>query len=503
MLKYKWFKQRIDTLFAPGFKIWSKGIPLKLDLYQNCSNFCRACFAISLRNMTLGRNGIKQNLQVARLLNMRSLVNFFNKAFAKKDTVHPFMNWALRNKYFLELGTTGETFQECDLDFRLTYNFLKLTSDLQIPILTNTKLNLLCRDDEYKKLLINHKAPIFLEVSLSTTDDKLAKIYEPLAPLPSERLKTMKELSKYDNIIVSVYISPFMPGVTDLDPEKFINDIMDANAQCAHLRDFFMQGEMFQSNFWKNYIRENESSIETFPGGHHVRYDAKLKFLEETTRIAIKRNPLFRIIGMKTRFLDMEVYYGRGMMDIFPDSFKKGIVDFTIIPILRKIKENRNSPQLLLWDKIGYKKDKISYPEYIRTNEGDINNLIDWGCSCNKSEVEMRIEGFTWIRDGLWNGFGVSSPAFISKIEGIYPVKDVAGNYVKDGEDSVYVYIPEKFNYLLKSSTHQSFLLAPDIKDLKEPYILETDTRDFIRPERLGGTEDKWVTKEKLLEAVR
>ena len=89
MIKYKWVKQRLDTLWAPGFKIWSKGIPLKLDLYQNCPNFCRACFAVPMRDMTLGRNGIKQNLQVARIANTRSLMNFFNKSFEKKDTVHP------------------------------------------------------------------------------------------------------------------------------------------------------------------------------------------------------------------------------------------------------------------------------------------------------------------------------------------------------------------------------------------------------------------------------
>jgi DNA repair photolyase len=499
MIKYKWYKERLDTIFAPAIKLWSNGISLKLDVYQNCNNFCKFCSSNSLQAMTLGRNGIKQNLKVARLVNIRSLINFFNRAFKNEDDVHPFMNWAIRNKMFIELGTTGETFQECDLDFRITYNLLKVLSGLHIPLFLNTKLNLICRDEEYKQLLINYKAPIFIQASFTSTDDKLVKRFEPLAPPPSERLRVIKELSQYEHIAVFTYISPFIPGLTDIDTEKFVNDILDAGMKGAHLRDFYIQGEQFQKPFWKKYVNNHKDSLETFPGGYHTTYEARINFLETAQNIALKRDPLFRIVGMKTKMFDKEVHYGKGVFDILSDDFKKGIVDFSIIPILRKIKENTDKPQVLIWNLLGYKKDKINYPEYIRTNEGDINNLMDWGCSCNKSEVELRIPGYDWIESGLWDGFQSYPSGFIGEVEGVYPVKDKCGEYLKDGDNYVYVFIPKEFNYLLKSNTNQSFLFTPDKEDLQNPYVSEGDIKDFIIPERLGGTDDKWINKEQLL----
>jgi len=488
---YKWFKPRLDTLWAPGIKIWSNGIPLKLDLWQNCANFCRGCFSKEMRDMTLGRNGILQNPRVARTVSYKSLLNFFERALKGDDKVHPFMNWAIRNRYFIELGTTGETFQEADTELKITDSFLRLCSSLQIPLFINTKANLLCRDDNYKQLLINHNAPIIISLSLSTVDDKLGKLYEPLAPLPSERLKMVKELSIYSHIKFIVYISPFMPSVTNLDTEEYINKIIDSGIVGGHLRDFFLQGETFKSEFWKKYIQENGDSLEGFPGGKHVKHNIKAEFIEKATTIAIKRDPNFRIVGMKTKFLDVDVNYGKMVYDILDNSFKKGIVDFTIIPILRKIKERGEEPQLLIWDKIGYKKDKINYPEYIRSNEGDINNLMDNECNCNKSEVELRIPGYDWLRDGMWNGFNLKPSGFISRIEGIYPVKKHDRYFRDENDNYVYVYIPRKYEGILKSENKGLF--HEEKKDLKNPYIDNRDMKDFIISERIGGTEDKWI----------
>jgi len=488
---FKYFKTRLDTLFAPGLKIWSNGIPLKLDLYQSCANFCRFCYSKEMRDMTLNRNGIKQNPQVARLVAYTSLLNSFERAFRGDDEVHPFMNWALRNKYFIELGTTGETFQECDTELKITDSFFRLASSLQLPLFINTKMNLICHNDEYKKLLTNYKAPIILSVSFTTVDDKLGKLYEPLAPLPSERLKAIKELSEYSHIKSIAYISPFMPSVTNVDPEEFINKIIDSGIIGGHLRDFFLQGQTFRNDFWQKYIVDNKDSLESFPGGYHVRYQTKADFLDKAIQIGRKRNKEFFIVGMKTKFFDFDVNYGKGVYDVLGEKFKEGIVDFTTIPILRKIKENPNQPQLLFWDKLGYKKDKIKYPTFIRSNEGDINNLMDTNCNCNKSEVELRIPGFDWIRDGMWNGFDNIPSGFISKIQGIYPVKK-KDKYLKEN-DFVYAYIPKEYEKLLKSEDKQIYLFNDDVSQLTNPYIDFKDSKDFIYPERLGGTDDKWL----------
>ena len=494
---YKWYKERLDTLWAPGLKIWSNGIPLKLDLYQSCQNYCRYCYAKEMRDMTLNRNGIQQNPHVARLIDYKSLIRFVNKAHLGYDTVHPFMNWAIRNKYFIELGTTGETFQEADLEIKITESFLRLFSDLQIPLFINTKGNLICHNEKYQNLLINYKAPILLSWTLTTTDDKLGKFYEPLAPLPSERLRVAKELNKYPHIKSAVYISPFLPGVTNLDTEKFIHDIVDAKMVGGHLRDFYIQGQTFRNQFWQKYVQENQKDIESFPGGYHVKFSTRLAFLEKAQNIAMKKDPCFRIVGMKTKFFDLETHYGKLVYDVLDEPFKKGIVDFTSVPLLRKIREHKEEPQLLVWDKLGYKKDKINIPDFIRSNEGDINNLMDTNCNCNKSEVELRIAGYDWVTHGMWNGFDNRPSGFISTVEGIYPVKH-KNEFTERNGNYLYAYLPPKYENLLKSETGQLVLFETKAQDLINPYLEYDIAKEFLTPERKGGTEDKWLKKEEV-----
>ena len=492
MFKYLYYKERLDTLFAPGLKIWSNGIPLKLDLYQSCANFCRFCFSKEMRDMTLNRNGIQQNPRVARLVAYKSLLNSFERAFKGDDEVHPFMNWSLRNKYFIELGTTGETFQEADLDLKITDSFFRMCSSLQIPLFINTKLNLVCHNEEYKQLLIDYKAPIILSLSLTTVDDKLGKLYEPLAPLPSVRLKTVKELNKYPHIKTIAYISPFIPSVTDIDVEHFTNTLIDNGIIGGHLRDFFIQGQTFNNMFWQKYIEENKNSLESFPGGYHVRYQNKADWVDQSLSIGRKRNPNFFIVGMKTKFFDFDTNYGKGVYDVLDEPFKKGIVDFTVIPILRKIKENSNKAQLLSWSKLGFKRGMIKYPTFIRSNEGDINNLMDTNCNCNKSEVELRIEGYDWINSGMWNGFDKIPSGFISRIEGIYPVKK-GNDFVKENDDFLYAYVPKEQERFLKSESKKVLLFDITSKELDNPYVEYSDAKKFFVPERLGGVEDKWI----------
>jgi DNA repair photolyase len=372
-LKYKWYKKRTGTIWAPGIKMWSNGIPLKADTYQSCMNFCKYCYAEELRKGILARVGMAQDSRVSRMLDVAWLAKFFEKAY-QHDDKSPFMNWSIRNKYFIEVGTTGETFQEADTYFRTTYNFLKLTSYYKMPLFINTKMNLLCNNEQYFNMLRDYPAPVIICLTLTTTDDEDGRKFEPGAPLPSERLRVIKELSKH-NVSTIVYTSPYMPGVTDKDMDKYAGDLLDAGIVGVHLRDFFVQGDRFKNSFWQEYMKLNKQHYAPFPGGHHVKYSRRRWFMEELQKRVEKRDPNFKVVGVKSAWFELNPFHGKMCYDYLPEDFKKGITDWTAIPMMRKIRDNVNTPQLLLWEKLGYKRNMINYPEYIRTNEGDINNL--------------------------------------------------------------------------------------------------------------------------------
>ncbi|MCJ7647058.1 MAG: radical SAM protein [Candidatus Lokiarchaeota archaeon] len=77
-----------------------------------------------------------------------------------------------------------------------------------IQILTKSKL--VTRDIELFKKFENIKVGI----SINTLNDEFARIIEPAASKPSERLSTIEQISK-ENIETYVFISPFFPEITD------------------------------------------------------------------------------------------------------------------------------------------------------------------------------------------------------------------------------------------------------------------------------------------------
>lgn len=492
---YTHYKERYETIFAPGIKMFNNGIALKLDTAQHCSNHCNFCLGSEYRESVLRRNGIIPNQKVARIFDIEGFARHLDKAYQNKRTSTPFMDWALRGKYFIEVGTTGETFQESDLVFHTAYNFMKICSDYHIPLFFNTKLNLICRDDNYKKLLIHHKAPIIICASFTTTDDKDGKIYEPLAPLPSERLKVLKELSQYEHIKIVFYISPFIPTVTDKDTDKYVADMMSVGTIGAHLRDFFIQGNIRQKPIWKKYIENNKGVLEPFPGGYHVGYQAKKDFYFKVSELGKVYNPQFEIVGMKSKWFELNPYHGKMCYDYLPQSFKEGIVDFTALPILRKIRENVDKPQVLYYSNLGYDISKIRAPKSIRTNEGNINNLMDCGSNCSTPDVQYELTGEEWIRGSLWNGWEENEVGgFLSELDGIYPVKK-GKDLIKDKEGNyVYVYIPNTNLELVKSENNQDFLFTPDnSKHHDNPYVREEDLKGMLIPQRKGDTSDKFL----------
>ena len=89
-------------------------------------------------------------------------------------------------------------------------------SNCKIQIIT--KSNLVVRDDD-----LLSKVPSTVALTITTDDDNLAKIIEPYAPLPSQRLRAAQDLIKA-GIPVLVRIDPIIPSVND-DPQKLVAEL--------------------------------------------------------------------------------------------------------------------------------------------------------------------------------------------------------------------------------------------------------------------------------------
>jgi DNA repair photolyase len=109
-----------------------------------------------------------------------------------------------------------------------------------------TKSDLVLRDVD-----ILSKIRCAVTISLSTTDEEMAKIFEPKAPLPSKRLSAIEELSM-NEILAGIAIMPIMPYITEV--EKIIKNAKKSKAKYILNEHLELKGD--QRYHFMNFLNE-------------------------------------------------------------------------------------------------------------------------------------------------------------------------------------------------------------------------------------------------------
>ena len=178
---------------------WDKCLyPTRLDTYgQWCSHNCSYCYARAL-------------------LDFRWLWHPNNPKFIDLKTAYKIIasipKWQITRLWWMT-----DCFQPVEAIHKITYNVLKAFNYYKKPYLIVTKSELIARDD-YIKVLDPKLAHI--QVTITSTDDKLAATYEHASP-PSKRIETIEKLASlwYD---VQIRLSPYIPQYIEINK---INDI--------------------------------------------------------------------------------------------------------------------------------------------------------------------------------------------------------------------------------------------------------------------------------------
>lgn len=475
-------KKPVGDLYTPGLKIWTNGVPIKIDTYKSCSNMCTYCYARTLSAGMTEIQGVKYDPRVLRYAPKHDIIKLFEQA----NNPDGFVGWAIRNRYFFEAGTIAEMFQEADLQVRSTWDFIKLAAAYKIPLMINTKGNLLVKDESYFRLLADHPAPIINNLSLISHDDQVLLDYDLYAPTATERLDLVRRL-KDVGIPTAIYCGPYLHGITDADLEAYMAAVIDAGAVALHLRNLYLTGKFLANPKWKRYIDENKhlmtkrGQVRQFTNAHLKETYFKMQ------EIAHKLDPRFKVVGMKSDWFELEPYHGRIPLDWLPDRFKDGIIEFTAIPIMRKIRERVDEPQLLDWNRVGYKRGKINTPNSVYISGNIEAKYLSMGClgcvgTTMASPGIKTIDGYDWVKSAMWSGGRARS--FMSTVKRIYPVKDESGFYDED----LLAYIPPQY---------QSDFVTKVKQGRKETgFVNLRDVKDFYAPERAGGTEDKFLRVE-------
>ncbi len=171
-----------------------------INPYRGCEFACKYCYA----------------RYTHEFMEMRDGVDFERKIYVKRQAA-----WLLRQDLRkvkrgeqIAIGTATDPYQPAEKRFEVTRGILEeltLHHGLEIGIVT--KSNLILRDVDLLRQVGEHNS-LFVNVTITTLNAKLARILEPRAPRPDLRLDAVRELNAA-GVNAGVICAPVLPGITD------------------------------------------------------------------------------------------------------------------------------------------------------------------------------------------------------------------------------------------------------------------------------------------------
>jgi DNA repair photolyase len=182
-----------------SFDPWRSGLctcPPKLTFnpYTGCDHQCTYCYA-------------------------SSYISNFRDCRPKKDALATLKREAAKlNDETISIANSSDPYPRAEASEGLTRRCLEILAESNCRIQIITKSNLVARDGD-----LLGKIPSTVALTITTDDDELARIIEPFAPSPSQRIRAAQDLIKAA-IPVSVRIDPIIPNVND-QPQKLIAEL--------------------------------------------------------------------------------------------------------------------------------------------------------------------------------------------------------------------------------------------------------------------------------------
>jgi len=161
----------------------------------------------------------------------KRFTGLLEKAFGTKYRDTDFVQFCLHNQFPMIVSNNSDPFTHLEAEYGYTRQYLDALASVDIPVCVLTKLEAAPKIDfdDYVSLLRRFKR-VWVEVTLTTLDDDVARRWEPNAPPPSERLQYMKRLADA-GIWVHANCVPYIPGESFQgphdDPDTY-KDYMDA-----------------------------------------------------------------------------------------------------------------------------------------------------------------------------------------------------------------------------------------------------------------------------------
>ncbi|MBN1782953.1 radical SAM protein [bacterium] len=170
------------------------GIDYTVNPYAGCMHGCVYCYA-QFMHFNRNRGGVWGSFCDVRI-NAPSL---FRKQIRRAKPG------------LISLSTATDAYQPCERKYGLTRQILETLAHLPFGLSILTKSDLVLRDLDLMKSFKTGDCEVGF--SFSTGDDRVSRLLEPGAPLPSERIRAVRAVHG-SGIRTWAFIAPVIPGIT-------------------------------------------------------------------------------------------------------------------------------------------------------------------------------------------------------------------------------------------------------------------------------------------------
>jgi DNA repair photolyase len=222
------------------------GFDWSINPYRGCEMACQYCYA----------------RYTHEFMELREPEDFETKIFAKSWSAAAFRQELAKIPLSqgLALGTATDPYQHAERRYELTKKILEIFSQSSgRKIWITTKSDLPQRDLDLLERVARRNL-LYINFTITTLDERLARGLEPAAPRPDLRLKALQALRERD-IYCGAMASPVMPGINDAedDLEKLGEAAKAAGAKWFGGAVLFLRSPT-REVFWK-YLQETHPSL--------------------------------------------------------------------------------------------------------------------------------------------------------------------------------------------------------------------------------------------------
>lgn len=197
-------RTRVIKVFDP----WRSPLctcPRKYSLhpYTGCSHFCLYCYATSY----IGRR------------HSTPKAGFLNSVRMDLESIE--------KNALIEMSSSSDPYPPIEKELELTRRTLELLLRYSMRVLITTKSHIVVRDVDLLRRISSA-----VMITITTLDDKLARLIEPSAPQPTLRLKAIKDLSTH-GVPVGVRVDPIIPGINsdEYSVVELVEKVKEAGAR--------------------------------------------------------------------------------------------------------------------------------------------------------------------------------------------------------------------------------------------------------------------------------